>query len=273
MTKFFLCQGNTTADIRHTRYLANEPNIGYYTWAIGIDDGVDLQMISASPNFGFQLEDPTGKLTSTGQPPGFIDSTLRSRGFVIQPDVTTSSSSSAPSTLSPSPESSVPSQSRTTSSSSTITTALANTTTATSASTTPPLRSGLSRSAVVGLTTGLCMASMLALIAVLLLYFQRRHAKNVQAENANFVVRTEEPPGVNSMRPALEAGLNAGPIVAELSAFPSAQHFIPELGNSRLSRPDRGNLTLSRQELSAERFSNQELGNSTLSRQELSADR
>lgn len=76
---------------------------------------------------------------------------------------------------------------------------------------------------------------------------------------------------MNSMRPGLQAGLNADPSAAELSGFPSFRPFRSELGNSRLS--DLGNLTLSRQELSVERFSNQELGNSALSRQELSAER
>lgn len=71
------------------------------------------------------------------------------------------------------------------------------------------------------------------------------------------------PAGVNSNRPGLQASLIVRPGVAELSAFPPLRSFGSELelGNSRLSRPDLGNLTLSRQELSAERFSNFELGN------------
>lgn len=113
-----------------------------------------------------------------------------------------------------------------------------------------------------GLATGFYVVSILAFIAVILLYFQRRLTKNVQAEYAGLVARTEGPVGANSMRLGLQASLNANPVIAELSAFPSFRSFGSELelGNSRLPRPD-GNLTLSRQELSAERFSNQELGN------------
>lgn len=68
---------------------------------------------------------------------------------------------------------------------------------------------------------------------------------------------------MNSMRPGLQASLNFGPPVVELSTFPSFRPSSldsePELGNSG---SELGNLTLSRQELSAERFSNQDLGTS-----------
>lgn len=93
MTGFAYVKENTAAD--NHRYLANKQNLGFYTWTIGINDGVDLEMISASPNFAFQIVDPTGKQTSTGKPIGFIGSTLTSRGFIIQPNVTASSSPSA----------------------------------------------------------------------------------------------------------------------------------------------------------------------------------
>lgn len=114
-----------------------------------------------------------------------------------------------------------------------------------------------------GLATGFCVVSILAFIAVILLYFQRRLTKNVQAEYAGLVARTEGPVGANSMRLGLQASRNANPVIAELGAFPSFRSFGSELepGNSRLPRPDLGNLTLSRQELSAERFSNREPGN------------
>ena len=207
-------------------------------------------MISAHAEFGFRLQDPTGKLTSTGHPADFIDSTLSSRGFIIQPNLTTSSSLStlAPtlSTLSPSSEPSV----------------LSPSTTSSSASTTPSLHYDLSRSAVAGLATGLCVVSILALIAVLLLYFQRRIAKVFQAENADLVARAEGLTGVNSMRPGLQASLNVGP-PAELSTFPSFPPFSSEL--------ELGNSSLPGQELSAERFSDQEPGTSTLSRYELAS--
>lgn len=192
-------------------------------------DGIDSKMISADPRFGFQLDDPTGKLTSTGNPPGFIDSRLRSRGFIIK-DPSSSSSTLAitPSTLSPSQQTRVPSPLGTTSSASTI----------------PPLRSGLtlSRSAVAGLATGFCVVSILALVAFFLLNCQRRLIKKAQAEKADLVARTEElAAGANSMTPELEANQNVSPSIAELSAhqvFPLEL----ELGDSRLAR----------QELSAE---------------------
>lgn len=111
-----------------------------------------------------------------------------------------------------------------------------------------------------GLATGFCVVSILAFIAVILLYFQRRLTKNVQAEDASSVARTEGPVGANPMRLGLQASLNANPAIAELSAFPSFRSFGSEL-ELGMPRPDLGNLTLSRQELSAERFSNQELGN------------
>ena len=205
MTKFLLSMKHHSWYTSRI-YLANEQNRGYYTWTIGIDDGVDLRIISADPRFGIQLDDPTSILTSTGHPPGFIDSTLKSRGFLIKPNITTSSSSSTlviiPSTSSLSQELSVPSPSRTTS----------------SASTTPPLHSDFSRSAVASLATGFCVISILALIAVLLLNFQRRN-KNLQAENADLVARMEGPAGANSNRQGLQASLNVSPCVAELSAF------------------------------------------------------
>lgn len=177
-----------------------------------MNDGVDLDMISADPNFCFLLRDPSGKLTSTGNPPGFIDSTLSSRGFVIKPNVTAS----------PSPA---------------------------SASTTSTLHSGPSRSLVAGLAAGLSSVSVLALIAFLFLYFRRRLAKNVPAENADRLVRTEGPMSVNSMRPALHAGSTVPTPDGELSGFPPVHFFRPELGDSRFSR----------QELGAEQFSRQEL--------------
>lgn len=213
-------------------------------WTIGIDDGIDLILISSISNFGFRLQDPTGKLTSTGHPAGFIGSTLSSRGFIIQPNLTTSSklSTFAPtlSTLSPSSEPTVHPPSKTSS----------------SAGTTPSLHYDLSRSTRAGLISGLCLVSILALLAVLLLYFQRRIAKKVQAENADLIARMEGLTGLESMRSGLQASLNAGPPV-ELSTFPSFPPFDSELelGNSRLPRL----------ELSAQGFPEQELEASTLS--------
>lgn len=232
-----------------------------------MNDGLDLSMISPDPNFAFRLSDPSGKLTSTGNPPGFIDNTLTSRGFVIKPNVTASPSPSALvsafstlSTSSSSPTSSVPSTSTTTK-------------TAASASTTSTLHSGPSRPIVAGLAAGLSSASVLALLAFLLLYSRRRLAKKVLAENADRLVRAEGPAGVNSMRPALHAGSTVPTPDGELSGFPPVHLLRPELGDSRFSRQELSAEQFSRLELSAEQFSRQELSAERLSRQELSAER
>ncbi|KAJ9663790.1 hypothetical protein H2201_005511 [Coniosporium apollinis] len=74
-------------------FLTNEPNPAFYTWTIGANDGIDEDELSISPNFCFQLHDPTGEATSTDNPKGFINHTLTSRGFVIKSNLTSPSAS------------------------------------------------------------------------------------------------------------------------------------------------------------------------------------
>ena len=84
-----------------TIVLANKQNTGFYTWTIGNGDNIDQSALSISPNFALQISDPTGQLVSTGNPPGFINSTLTSRGFVINANnitVSCTASSTATST-------------------------------------------------------------------------------------------------------------------------------------------------------------------------------
>jgi hypothetical protein len=49
----------------------------------------------------FHLIDVNGNHTSTGNPPGFVDHTLSSRGFVVKSNVTKSSTTSSSTTSSP----------------------------------------------------------------------------------------------------------------------------------------------------------------------------
>ncbi|KAK1983537.1 hypothetical protein LZ30DRAFT_477835 [Colletotrichum cereale] len=70
--------------------ITNERNNGYYTWYIGNGDGVTADVLAANPNFALRLIDPTGNYTKTGDPVGFIDNELQSRGFVIRANATES---------------------------------------------------------------------------------------------------------------------------------------------------------------------------------------
>ncbi|KAI8205881.1 hypothetical protein K4K54_001295 [Colletotrichum sp. SAR 10_86] len=63
---------------------ANDRNNGYYTWFVGESDGLTEGSINNNPNFALRIVDPTGNYTKTGDPPGFIDNELQSRGFVIK---------------------------------------------------------------------------------------------------------------------------------------------------------------------------------------------
>ncbi|KAK1999980.1 hypothetical protein LX36DRAFT_450433 [Colletotrichum falcatum] len=70
--------------------ITNERNNGYYTWYIGNGDGVTADVLAANPNFALRLIDPTGNYTKTGDPEGFIENELQSRGFVIRANATES---------------------------------------------------------------------------------------------------------------------------------------------------------------------------------------
>ncbi|KAI9777634.1 MAG: hypothetical protein M1839_008688 [Geoglossum umbratile] len=140
-------------------FLTNVENTGFYTWTIGTNDGIDEKQLAVSPNFAFQLKDPTGQ-TSTGNPPGFIDDLLTSRGFVIKSNITSSSSSTAGS----SPTSSAPSTSTTAS-------IVANSTPA----------SGLSTAAKAGIGTGIGVG-VVALVVALIFFLQRQRDLRLRRE-------------------------------------------------------------------------------------------
>ncbi|KAK2013726.1 hypothetical protein LZ32DRAFT_657809 [Colletotrichum eremochloae] len=82
--------GGKDADVAVGSLITNERNNGYYTWYIGHGDGVTADVLATNPNFALRLIDPTGNLTKTGDPVGFIDNELQSRGFVIRKNVTES---------------------------------------------------------------------------------------------------------------------------------------------------------------------------------------
>ncbi|KAI8305795.1 Pyridoxal phosphate homeostasis protein [Colletotrichum sp. SAR11_240] len=65
-------------------FITNDRNKGYYTWFVGESDGLTEVSIKNNPNFALRIVDPTGNYTKTGDPPGFIDNELQSRGFVIK---------------------------------------------------------------------------------------------------------------------------------------------------------------------------------------------
>ncbi|KAF6809637.1 hypothetical protein CSOJ01_06809 [Colletotrichum sojae] len=69
-------------------FITNSRNTGYYTWYIGEDDGLDEAKLASNPNFALQFIDPTRNYTKTGEPAGFIDNVLQSRGFVIKANAT-----------------------------------------------------------------------------------------------------------------------------------------------------------------------------------------
>ncbi|KAF5509807.1 Pyridoxal phosphate homeostasis protein [Colletotrichum fructicola] len=76
-------------------FITNNRNQGYYTWFVGESDGLTEGSIKNNPNFALRIVDPTGNYTKTGDPPGFIDNELQSRGFLIKSKAETEAKTSS----------------------------------------------------------------------------------------------------------------------------------------------------------------------------------
>ncbi|KAI9857210.1 MAG: hypothetical protein M1813_008572 [Trichoglossum hirsutum] len=126
-------------------------NPGLYTWTIGQNDNINLEEISKSPNFVLRIKDPAGKAGSANN---FINNVLSSRGFRINPNVTSSSSTKSAATKS----------AATTSAATTSVSIAALSTTATSTPTSAPSTGGLGAGAKAGIGIGVVIGG-LALIA------------------------------------------------------------------------------------------------------------
>ncbi|KAF7512146.1 hypothetical protein GJ744_002308 [Endocarpon pusillum] len=178
-------------------FISNEPNEGSYTWTIGDNDSITEEELAVSPNFGFGLLDVSGTHTSTGNPPGFVDHTLSSRGFVIKSNRTasTSTSISVSSASEPSTTKSSTTESSTTESppteSSTTTSAISNTISTLSSLAASPTQSTATTSSS-GHTTGDKVAIALGAFGALLvglllyLYFQYRSQQKQRPQDSNF---------------------------------------------------------------------------------------
>ncbi|KAI9770197.1 MAG: hypothetical protein M1839_003263 [Geoglossum umbratile] len=189
--------------------LANAENFGSYTWNIGAGDGINEKELSVSPNFVLRLTDPTGR-SSTGNPTGFVDNVLSSRGFVIKSNITSHSSTSTTASTPLASTSPAPS-------------VLPMSTIASAAAASAP-GSGLNTAAKAGIGTGVGVVGVAALIAAWAFFLQRRSnlqlqrklQQNSQAEEANT--------GLN-----LHAHPATRPECSELS---SSKHFL-ELSRSK----------------------------------------
>ncbi|GKT56819.1 hypothetical protein ColTof4_08641 [Colletotrichum tofieldiae] len=128
--------------------ITNDRNNGYYTWYIGHGDGVTADTLAANPNFALRIIDPTGNYTKTGDPEGFIDNELQSRGFVIRANAT---ASAVPTAVPSAVLSGAP--------------------------------SGVSTGAVAGIAVGCVAAGALAMLGVWLLFFRKRRPASNPTED------------------------------------------------------------------------------------------
>ncbi|KAL0941208.1 uncharacterized protein CTRU02_203971 [Colletotrichum truncatum] len=113
-------------------------------------------MLAENPNFALKIIDPTGNHTKTGEPEGFINNELQSRGFIIRTNETTTATGATSSA-----------------------TSSATPTTTGSASSGGSI--GLSGGAVAGIAIGCVAAGALIMLAIWFIWLRKRRSGNSEA--------------------------------------------------------------------------------------------